>query len=368
MNSEKVLMGKKETLERNVALAIHLCIWIYIFVSPLLQGRWGEPIDWSTYFRRLYFPVSSCVVFYVNYFYLVPHFILDSKQTRKFVVYNVLLIVLLMVSREFYVSVIPPVEKGAAFGKRFMKHHAEPPAWFWWFFMLRNFISLASLTLLALAVRLSVQWRKAEKARRDAELGRREAEIQNLKNQINPHFLLNTLNNIYALTAFDTEQAQSAILKLSSMLRYILYEDQAKFVDLQKEQDFLTTYVSLMRIRLSSSVDVGINFDVPKDRCIQVAPLIFISLVENAFKHGVSPTNKSFIAISLSVDGDTLRFSCRNSNFPKNAQDKSPGGIGLHQVASRLEHSYPKAYRWNYGVTEEGDVYYSEIEIKISPR
>lgn len=355
-------MIDKNKLERTVAIAAHLLIWAYVFASPLLFRRGDKPIDWDNYVWTLYFPVSSCIIFYVNYLYLVPRF-LQAKRYRQFVFYNVLLLAFFTFSRELYVQQFPPPSFRP--GTRRIRHmvHAHRHS-FTLVPLIRSCISLLSAIFLASVVRLSTQWRKAEAARQEAELGRAEAELKNLKSQINPHFLLNTLNNIYSLTAFDTEKAQEAIQELSKLLRYVLYENREHQVSLQKEAEFLKTYIALMRIRLSANVEVETDFRIPSDNIPEVAPLIFISLVENAFKHGVSPTRPSFIRISLHADAAGIHFSCRNSNFPKSENDKSPGGIGLQQVRSRLEHSYPGHYEWHCGPKDDGRTYASEIHIR----
>ena len=203
----------------------------------------------------------------------------------------------------------------------------------------------------------------AETARKEAEWQKTEAELKNLKNQINPHFLLNTLNNIYALTSFDKEKAQTAIQELSKMLRYMLYENQSEFVSLEKEADFIQNYISLMRLRQPKNVELMVDIEIKGHEKRQVAPLIFISLIENAFKHGVSPTLPSFIKISLKVEDDTIIFNESNTNFPKSSEDKAPGGIGLQQVHSRLNFSYPDSHDWVYGVSANGREYHSSIKI-----
>ncbi len=355
-------LADRRKFERRVEIAIHLCIWIYIFASPLLMPRRGDEIDWAQYFRRLYFPLTSCLLFYANYLYLVPRYLLQDKHYRRFAIYNILLIIFLLASQEVYMLLAndPPAERG---GRHSAKFTPEKILKIKAMFALRNFISLAFIVGVAITVRLSLQWYHAENARKEAELRRREAELTNLRNQINPHFLLNTLNNIYALTAFDTEAAQRAIEELSRLLRHVLYENKAEKVNLKKEAEFLKTYIALMRIRLADNVEVKVDIDSPNDDNCVVAPLIFISLVENAFKHGVSPTKPSFIHISLSADEKEIRFSCTNSNFPKTANDKSPGGIGLKQVRTRLENTYPDKYRWHYGADAQGETYRSELHI-----
>lgn len=355
------MIDNKKT-ERNVAIVIHVCIWTYIFAFPLLYGRREDSVDWLSYFQRLFFPISSCLVFYVNYFYFVPRLLL-SKQRKllRFLLLNVALICLLLFSREIYAQLLPPPE---VIHER--RKHPSPTLWPWLLFHFRGFLSLAFLAFMAVVVRLSVQWQMAERARSEAELGRREAELKNLKNQINPHFLLNTLNNIYALTAFSPEQAQGAIEELGRLLRYVLYENEVETVTLEKEIEFLESYVALMRLRLPSSVSVETNFDTVKtDGQVFVAPLIFISLVENAFKHGISTASRSFISICLGCDLSKrqLVFACRNSNHPKTSKDKSPGGIGLKQVQQRLEYAYPGRYEWLYGTEDGGATYCSQIKI-----
>ena len=179
-----------------------------------------------------------------------------------------------------------------------------------------------------------------------------------LQNQLNPHFLLNTLNNIYALIAFNSDKAQEAVQELSKLLRHVLYDNQQTFVPLEKELDFIRNYVALMRIRLPQQVEVSVNLEADSGGALQIAPLIFISLIENAFKHGISPTVDSFISISIfgHTDG-TVRCEILNSNHPKSGQDKSGSGVGLEQVSKRLQLIYQGHYEWIKVISENGQVY-----------
>ena len=216
---------------------------------------------------------------------------------------------------------------------------------------------------LSAAIRLSGRWVQVEAARREAEKSRTEAELKNLRNQLNPHFLLNTLNNIYALIAFDTDKAQTAVQELSRLLRHVLYDNQQNFVTLGKEMDFIKNYIALMRIRLSANVTVETRFDIRPDSPTEIAPLIFISLIENAFKHGISPTEPSHIRIYFSESAHEVRCEIANSYHPKNEADKSGSGIGLEQVRKRLELTYPGRYAWQHGVSEDGKEYKSVLVI-----
>lgn len=216
---------------------------------------------------------------------------------------------------------------------------------------------------LSVAIRMSLRWSATELERREAVKSRTEAELKNLRNQLNPHFLLNTLNNIYALTAFDTEKAQQAIQELSKLLRYVLYDNQETFVPLTKEVEFIQNYIELMRIRVSSAVKINTNFQIRPDSQSPVAPLLFISLIENAFKHGISPTEPSYIRIYFSESTDSVCCEIANSYHPKNEADKSGSGIGLEQVRKRLELTYPGRYEWQHSVSEDEKEYKSILVI-----
>ena len=175
------------------------------------------------------------------------------------------------------------------------------------------------------------------------------------------------------MTAFDQKRAQDAIKQLSEMLRHMLYDNQFNQVPLQDELNFLDNYVSLMKIRLPQNVEVTFtkNLQIPD---LKIRPLMFISLVENAFKHGVSPTEPSFVNISIKTekeqmgDGgvrDTITCSIKNSNYPKTNQDRSGHGIGLVQTQRRLELAYSNRFEWVKGVSNDGKVYQSTIKIRL---
>lgn len=152
---------------------------------------------------------------------------------------------------------------------------------------------------------------------------------------------------------------------MSKLLRYVLYESQQAFVPLGKEVEFIRNYIDLMRIRVSKEVRITIHIQVESDNQTPVAPLLFISLIENAFKHGISPTEPSFIIISIEERDDWVRCEILNSNHPKTSSDKSGSGIGLEQVKKRLELIYPGKYDWDISLNDSGTVYASLLSIKV---
>lgn len=203
-------------------------------------------------------------------------------------------------------------------------------------------ITLALMVGLSVAIKMTQKWIVTEKERQQLEQERTEAELKNLKNQLNPHFLFNTLNNIYSLIAISPDRAQSAVLELSKMLRYVLYENAQAYVPMEKELEFNHNYIELMRLRLARHVKVEVDMHRGLCRGYQIAPLLFITLIENAFKHGTSATEPSFVKIVMREPSPGV-IECRieNSCFPKNENDKSGSGIGLKNLSRQLELLYP---------------------------
>ena len=189
-------------------------------------------------------------------------------------------------------------------------------------------------------------------------------QLDYLKYQLNPHFLMNTLNNIHALIEIDSNEAQEAVLELSKMLRYVLYESNSERVPLTKEIEFLRNYTHLMRMRYSDSLHF--SFSEPANvGGISIAPLLFVTFVENAFKHGVSYQEASFIDITMAV-GRRLVFTCRNSKHPVDSSTRpasEQGGVGLTNIRRRLDLIYGKNY--SLTVNETTDIYNVYLEIPL---
>ena len=358
-------------------IAIHIAVWLIVICAPLTFFDHGDRFEKDKLIPMISCPLMMMAVFYTIYLYITPKYFFREDK-RKFWIYSVIIVVgagillhlWLASSHDLFfkpddIKRLMPNHHGGRW-HRFHKPGHTMEIWF----MLRNVFSMVvSGTIAALSV-ISLKWHAAETARQEAELARQkadtaraDAELKNLRNQINPHFLLNTLNNIYALTAFDPQRAQGAILELSGMLRHILYDNQQEFVMLSDEVKFIQSYVNLMKIRIAKTCDINIDVEVPEPCEIKVAPLIFISLIENAFKHGIAATGKSFINIRLKADEDKIVCSIENSNHPKEQNDRSGHGIGLEQVARRLELSYGDKYEWEKGVRENNSIYFSKITI-----
>lgn len=342
---------------RLFGVLTHFIGWGIVFGFPLFFiNRHGDSIGWMAYLRHCAVPFSFLIVFYLNYFLLIPRYLFGERVKEYFLI-NVVLLAAMSLGlhfwQEYYALSFLSSEKKPKF--------PGPPGWV---FFVRDIFSMVLTIGLSAAIRITARWGETEAARREAERVRTEAELKNLRNQLNPHFLLNTLNNIYALITFDTDKAQLAVQELSRLLHHVLYDNQQTYVSLGKEMDFIRNYIELMRIRLTPNVTVETHIEISPDSRTQIAPLIFISLIENAFKHGISPTSPSFIHISFSETATEVCCEIRNSYHPKNETDKSGSGIGLEQVSKRLELLYPNRHEWRRGVSDDKKEYDSHLIIQ----
>ena len=344
------------SMNKHLAGACHITLWAFMFLSPLTFWR-GTGITLPHYIMLSMQPLLLMVVFYLNYFYLAPKYFVAGKHRYDLLI-NVALIIVLGSFLHYWMDWANDL-----YMPYLNRNYNDVLGTIT--YILRDSLNLAVFAAGATALALARRWVTADQKLKATEAARAQAELTNLRNQINPHFLLNTLNNIYALTAFDATKAQTAIQELSKMLRHILYDYQQPTVPLKDEVAFLENYVNLMRIRLSTAVDIRFNTKMSVSNSIQIAPMLFISLIENAFKHGISPTEPSFIHIDITADDHTLVCDISNSNYPKTAQDRSGHGIGLQQVQRRLELAYPNRYIWEKGESDDKKVYQSKITITL---
>lgn len=202
---------------------------------------------------------------------------------------------------------------------------------------------------------LSVSSFASQKEKEAIQLERNnlETEIKFLKSQINPHFLFNSLHNIYALTIINSEQASNQVLKLSDILRYMLYDSNEETVALEREVEYLKNYLGLAQLKDKRGMDI--NFDVDVEAMnVHVAPLLFIPFVENAFKHSqIEDLQNGYIHIALKTAGHQLTFTVDNSK-PKIPYKKDEvGGVGLSNIKQRLKLLYPEKHTLDIEETED---------------
>jgi len=186
-----------------------------------------------------------------------------------------------------------------------------------------------------------------------------KTELLHLKSQVNPHFFFNMLNNLYGLVDKDSKKAQELILKLSDMMRYSIYEGQKDLVPLSAEVEYLQNYIALHKMRYHKTIDVVFNPQVGETE-VQIMPLLFIILLENAFKHGVENLRENaYVHINMTAENNEIHFDIEN-NFDA-TQDKEQGGIGLENLKRRLELVYPKSHTLSFSKTN--DIYKAQLII-----
>lgn len=215
------------------------------------------------------------------------------------------------------------------------------------------------------AIAVTNRWVAEEQARKEAEKEQVKTELAFLQNQVSPHFFMNTLNNIHALVDADHELAQDAILKLSGLMRYLLYESGRGATTLKKEIEFLKSYINLMELRVDSSVEI--IADLPeKINDVKIPPLLFISFIENAFKHGISYREKSSLRFRLVQHENSIEFTSENT-IPLHADPgkiAGKGGIGLENIRKRLDLIYGKKY--DLYIDNQGDVFKVSLRVPVT--
>lgn len=210
-------------------------------------------------------------------------------------------------------------------------------------------------------IKLMYQSIRDEQKMEELERQNLQAEMDYLKYQINPHFFMNTLNNIHALIDIDTEYAKDAIIELSKMMRYVLYDSGREIISLNKDIQFLKNYIELMRIRYTNDVDIRVEHPQDLPEQVSIPPLLLIVFVENAFKHGISYSRSSFIHLKIEYADNTVTSTISNSRNASHG-NRQPAGIGLENVCKRLALIYG-IKNYTLDIREETDTYTIKLVI-----
>lgn len=283
------------------------------------------------------FGFINVTVFYINYVFLIAELI---KKRKQYWWYIFLFLFLLAAASglKTFVAILNPDEalSYVRSGERITLSLSN--------FVINAVFSTGFFLVSSCIIRFMVDWFYNEKIQRDLESERKDMELQFLKSQLNPHFLFNSLNNIYSLAYQKSEKTADAILKLSEIMRYMIYESNDSWVSLDKEVEYVQSYIELQKLRFKDGAAVAITINGEIDGQ-QIVPLILISFVENAFKHGVANDHSDPIKINIIANQKILHFSV--SNRKSNNQRDAIGGVGLSNVERRLELLYPDRYRLN---------------------
>ena len=341
---------------KTITVISHMLVWLTLLCLPYLLS-YGQEQELDRIKAHFWIPLFfSTIIFYFNYFVLIDRFLFPKKMLQ-FIVINAVLIGFFLFLKEY-------IEDN--FFQEILKKRLEnsnrvaPP------FKMAVYIQVLSYMaplLFSIALKTTKRWNKTEAERKEATNIKLKSELQHLHYQLQPHFFFNSLNNIYALVDISPDQAKTSIHSLSKLMRYMLYDTNEELVLLSKEIDFMKKYIDLMKLRVSDKTMV--NYSFPSEETgIKIAPLLFISLIENAFKHGVSASKESTIQINMTVNDKTVLFVTENDNFPKKTDDKSGSGIGLPNIEKRINLLYPNKSNFTAQIKENHFVAILEIETK----
>jgi hypothetical protein len=361
-------MGKSVSIHSKwISFTLHAIGWVIVILIPLyLNSTFG-----GGDLRRLYefylHAFSYAIIFYVGYLWLVPSFFVQ----RKYLIYIAILLGL-VISTHFISNFIErvylydPID-GEKFREamKMLTGKDEPPRGPNAFGFINHFFSSLLLSGFAVGLGLMDELKHNEKKQKELEKEKLNSELAFLKNQVSPHFFFNTLNNIYSLIGIDGPTAQDSVLKLSKLMRYLLYESEHGETRMSSEIEFMNNYIDLMKLRLSPKVKLQIDFpqDFPD---FPIAPLLFVPFIENAFKHGVSYREQSFIHIWMKIHQDQIIFVSENSiGKSTQSEDIQHSGIGLENVKKRLALLFQGQHELKIENTET--VFRVELTIQKTP-
>ena len=330
----------------------YVLVWVTIFLIPfiytkLIADRQIEFNDVLTIWGKI---LPYYIIFLVNNYILAP-FLLLRQRYMWYIVALIVIVVSVFGNAELYK----------------IGHHIGQLSFtelqLYWKMLLGILIAGAN-SMIKLYYRALVTSQRMAMLEKEAV----ESQMEYLKHQINPHFLMNTLNNIHAMIDFDNEMAKKAVVELSHLLRHVLYDSSEEHTTLDKEVEFIDSYIKLMRIRFIDEVNIEFNKpDIVLCRKIKLPPLLLIVLVENAFKHGISYNENSYIKIDIIAFNNELACIVTNSRHNTSNSNTEHSGIGLNNVTRRLEMLFGDNYTLTIDDSDEKR-YTVELVIPITDR
>ncbi len=323
--------AKTQNIVTFLSHVLGVCI---IFILPdVLMSRsiphfGGAP--WLVYAKSLMF----VILFYINYYIIIDKCISRKNWALRVTGWNVLFIILTIIA----LYLIREADGGGP-GPAQQRQESQNPFLLHLSFVARDVVMMVMTIALSIAVKITQRWMKLRDTHRQLKSAQQAQELESLKSQLNPHFLFNTLNALYALISVCPEKAQEAVHQLSSLLRYVLYEN-SQTVRVSDELKFIDNYVKLMKLRLGSNITINTTLDAGDCANLQIAPLIFISPVENAFKHGNTGNANAQIDIAIICHDSIINCMIVNSYDSNAPVPDKQSGIGIQNLRKRLELIY----------------------------
>ena len=336
-------------MSRIRQIFLHAIIWVvFLLFFVFVSSRSTSVNDALIIF--VYFGIFNIGIFYINYLYLLPRYL----NSRKYIACAVSIIGLILLSGLLKYGL------ANVFSDIILIRDRKNGQLSFRDYYIASVFTSTFFVFISTAFKFSTDWFVNEKVKRSLEKEKLAAELAFLKSQINPHFLFNSLNNIYSLAYQRSEKTSEAVLKLSEIMRYMLQESNETKVDLSRELRYLDNYIELQKLRFKNEAYVHMTIE-GEDHDKKIAPLILIAFVENAFKHGVASDPQYPIQISIKISDEKLKFSVMNRKSVHNKDLVS--GIGLNNVKRRLDLLYPDKYYLN--ITDKEVTYYSELSLVL---
>lgn len=336
---------------------LYLMVWMVIILVPVLNSKMLEEVHVSLENILIaWLKIAPyLLIFIIHNSLIAPRLLLRKHRYVWYLVVNLLTITAVFSLVAIYEKYAPyDTEPYILNGKASFTDLA-----IYWNILLGFF-----MTGLNMGIKLLYRSLHDEQQMEELKRQNLQAEMDYLRYQINPHFFMNTLNNIHALIDIDTEYAKSAVIELSKMMRYVLYESGSETISLKKDIQFIENYIELMRIRYDSSIDICLDYPATIPNKVAIPPLLLIVFVENAFKHGVSYNHASFIHIRIGYRDDAVTAVISNSRHEKSRPGTT--GIGLENVKKRLALIYQDNYTLSIDDSDPA-VYTVKLIIPIMP-
>lgn len=336
---------------------LYLMVWMVIILVPVLNSKMLEEVHVSLENILIaWLKIAPyLLIFIIHNSLIAPRLLLRKHRYVWYLVVNLLTITAVFSLVAIYEKYAPyDTEPYILNGKASFTDLA-----IYWNILLGFF-----MTGLNMGIKLLYRSLRDEQQVEELKRQNLQAEMDYLRYQINPHFFMNTLNNIHALIDIDTEYAKSAVIELSKMMRYVLYESGSETISLKKDIQFIENYIELMRIRYDSSIDICLDYPATIPNKVAIPPLLLIVFVENAFKHGVSYNHASFIHIRIGYRDDAVTAVISNSRHEKSRPGTT--GIGLENVKKRLALIYQDNYTLSIDDSDPA-VYTVKLIIPIMP-
>jgi two-component system LytT family sensor kinase len=338
-------------------LVVHLFFWLIILAILLWDTFSGNqsPTWYEVGVKFGYFAIINLSIFYINYTLLIPILVEQKKKYGLYILSIFLLIAVMVIIKTAVASL----------NSDFFLTYFSQDSGRIEYYELTKYIVFAIFVsgffvVVSALLKFAIDWFGSERIQRDLVSEKRDMELQFLKSQLNPHFLFNSLNNIYSLAYQKSDKTADAILKLSEIMRYMIYESNDSWVALSQEIAYVQSFIELQKLRFKdgAAVEFTLNGEIDNQH---IVPLILISFVENAFKHGVANDPKDPIRINIIANQKILHFSVTNK---KNKHNKDQmGGVGLNNVERRLQLLYPDRYKLN--IVNSATHYTSELMLDI---